>query len=212
MVNLVKAREKAKKGEQRAASSEPAIDKLERFKAGVGMTPVVVAPASSPAVPPPSRRRHGPVGEPPGAPAAASLAESTDLELLTFAIDGERYAIEVERVIEIAAPRPLTRVPNADPFIRGVMSLRGVVVTVVDVRARLRHQRNGADQQLVVVSDPGGPIGFDVDRVLRPVKVGPETIEPHPVVHPSEEREFIRGVVRQKDALTIVLDLDKLLS
>ena len=188
MVNLVKARQKAKKrdtatgGERGAAKA----DKLEQFKSEAGQRRDVAVRAES---------------------AAPDI-----LELLTFTITNEHYAIEVERVIEIATPRPLTRVPNADSFVRGVMSLRGTVVTIVDVRGRLRHPQNSDGQQVIVVTDRGGPIGFHVDRVLRPVKIAPDAVEPHPVVHPSEERPAIRGVFRQASALTILLDLEKLLS
>ena len=194
MVNLVKARQKAKgktaspppptKGAAEGGGAPQA--RLEKFKEEAGTRRTV---------------------------ATAPVEEIADaLELLTFEIDQERYAIEVERVMEVATPRPLTPIPNADPFILGIMSLRGVVVTMTDVRRRLRHPRNGIGEQVIVVTDGGGPIGFDVDRVLRPVKIGREAIEPHPVVHASEERSSIRGVFRHANALTILLDLEKLLS
>ena len=191
MVNLVKARQKAKKGaDNRPLTTDNAPkaqnDKLEKFKAEAG------------------QRREAKV--------AAPVEEKEQLHLLTFTIDGEQYAIDVERVIEIATPHTLTRVPNADPFILGVISLRGTVVTMVDVRGRLRHPQDGSGGQVVVVSRQGGPLGFAVDRVLRPMKIDRTAIEPHPVVHSSEERPSIRGVFREANALTIVLDLDKLLS
>lgn len=192
MVNLVKARQKAKRGapppEPAAAPASAApFDKLERFKAEAGQRREVATQTET-------------------------APQEDLLELLAFMIDGERYAIEVERVVEIATPRPLTRVPNAGEFVRGVMSLRGSVVTMVDVRSRLRHPRQGEGQQVIVITERGGGIGFDVDRVLRPVKIARDAIEPHPVVHASEERPSIRGVFRQQNALTILLDLEKLLS
>ena len=189
MVNIVKARAKAKKGK---AEPPPALpprasdNRLEKFKetAGKKRETTVIAP----------------------------VVQEDALQLLTFAIDGEQYAIEIERVAEIATPRALTRVPNTDPFVRGVMSLRGSVVSVVDVRARLRHTREGEGEQVIVVTDGSGLIGFDVDRVLRPTQIGRSLVEPHPVVHTSEERPAIRGVFRHSGALTILLDLEKLLS
>lgn len=193
MVNIVKARAKAKKSGAPATTGEAAVksaaappQRLDRYKetAGLKRESTVVAP----------------------------VAQPDQIHLLSFAIDGEQYAIEIERVVEIATPRALTRVPNADPFVRGVMSLRGSVVSVVDVRARLRHARDGEGQQVIVVTEGSGLIGFDVDRVLRPLHIGRDSFEPHPVVHSSEERPAIRGVFRHNGALTIFLDLEKLLS
>lgn len=186
MVNLVKARQKAKKGAAVGAEDRVAThERLENFKAEAGKKRAVVE--------------------------AAVEISADSLDLLTFLLGGERYAIDVERVMEIAMPHALTRVPNADPFVLGVISLRGIVVTIVDVRQRLRHGRDREGEQVIVVTDAGGPVGFDVDRVLRPTSIGRDALEAHPVVHASEERPAIRGVFREQNALTILLDLDKLL-
>jgi purine-binding chemotaxis protein CheW len=143
------------------------------------------------------------------APAAAEGA----LEVLTFILAGEQYAVGIDSIVEIVTPRPITRIPNADPSILGILSLRGTIVTIVDVRARLRHpKREGGGDPRIIVAQRGGDVaGFEVDRVLRVVKSDAAALEPHPVVHPSEQSEAVRGVFRQGGALTILLDLDKLL-
>jgi purine-binding chemotaxis protein CheW len=136
------------------------------------------------------------------------------LELLTFVIAHEHYAVDIERIVEIVTPRAVTRIPNADLSIVGIMSLRGTIVTIVDVRRKLRHPPAGepdADTRIVVIDNKNEMIGFVVDRVLRVVKAAADEIEPHPVVHSAELDEAVRGVFRAGDALTILLDLDKLL-
>ena len=224
MVDLVKIRKKAKKAdksEQVAASSDqptprqsgsPAVkpprepdtprprdpetprprdpDRLEKYKAGAG------------------RKREGFIRE------AAAASAAQQLEMLTFALAGEQYAVAIEHILQIVTPRPTTRVPNADPSVVGIISLRGLIVTVVDVRARLRHPpaRAGAGVRIIVVERGGETLGFEVDHVLRVVKVDAGDVEPHPVVHASEQTEAIRGVFRHAGSLTILLDLDKLLA
>jgi purine-binding chemotaxis protein CheW len=136
------------------------------------------------------------------------------LELLTFAIAGEFYAADIEHVVEIVTPRPVTRIPNADPSIVGIFSLRGTIVTLIDVRRRLGHPPAGAnaeDPRIIVVQHGGETVGFLVDRVLRVVKADADSIDPQPVAHASEQVESVRGVFRHEDSLTILLDLDKLL-
>jgi purine-binding chemotaxis protein CheW len=94
------------------------------------------------------------------------------------------------------------------------MSLRGTIVTLVDVRRKLRHATAAtetADTRVVVIDFHNEMIGFTVDRVLRVVKASAGEIEPHPVVHSTELDESVRGVFRVNAALTILLDLDKLL-
>lgn len=177
-----------------ATAGEPApaaaVSKLEKFKQDAG------------------RRRDD------LAVASAAVESEGQLEVLTFVIAGEHYAVDIERIVEIVTPREVTRVPNADPSIVGIISLRGTIVTLVDVRAKLRHEgRRGseADRRIIVVDNRGETIGFEVDRVLRVAKLAPGEVEPHPVVHASEIDDAIRGVFRHAGALTILLEFDKLL-
>src|SRR5438477_391882 len=93
----------------------------------------------------------------------------------------------------------------------GIFSLRGAIVTLLDIRSQLKQPPPKGDQRIIVVHDGAGLAGFEVDRVLRPAKIDRSAIEPQPVVTPGEESDFIRGVVRNENALTIVLDLAKLL-
>jgi purine-binding chemotaxis protein CheW len=209
MVDLVKIRKKAKKGAEGrgqgadVAPAEPVTappevpaaevsPKLEKFKQEAGT------------------KREGFVDE------AEETAAAAQLELLTFILAGEQYAVDIEHIVEIVTPRAITRVPNAEEGIVGIISLRGTIVTVVDARRKLRHPSasNGdhSDRRIIVVEKSGETLGIEVDRVLRVVKTDPGAIEPHPVVHASELHEAVRGVFRHADALTILLDFDKLLA
>jgi purine-binding chemotaxis protein CheW len=211
MVDLVKIRKKAKKAgsEQAAASSEqpvavaeqPSIpetqqppprdpQKLEDFKATAG------------------KKKEGFIKE------AVLTTGAAEVEVLTFALAGEHYAVNIDHIVEIVTPRAATRVPNADRSVVGIISLRGLIVTLVDVRAKLHHPRAaaGTDPRIIVVERSGETLGFEVDRVLRVVKLDAAAVEPHPVVHSSELTDAIRGVFRHGGALTILLDLDKLLA
>ncbi|HEX2060031.1 MAG TPA: chemotaxis protein CheW, partial [Thermoanaerobaculia bacterium] len=175
-----------------APQETPALrtDKLERFKEQAG-----------------KRREAQSIQQEEAAP-------QNQLELLTFIIAGEQYAVDIERIVEIVTPRAITRIPNADRSVIGIMSLRGTIVTLVDVRGKLRHPPAGApsdDTRVVVIDFHNEIVGFTVDRVLRVVKAAAGEIEPHPVVHAAELDESIRGVFRVNGALTILLDLDKLL-
>jgi len=190
MVDLAKIRKKAKERERRAASSEREIkpdEKLQRFLETAG-TPRF----------------------PEEAPAETSADE---IELLTFLLGAERYAIDIDDVAEISAPRPHTRVPNSDPGTVGIFSLRGSIVTLLDIRSKLKQApaSDGKERQVIIVRDGSGLAGFEVDRVLRPAKIARAALEPQPVVASGEESDFIRGVVRNENALTIVLDLAKLI-
>lgn len=176
--------------EPQAYAPNSDISKLERFKQTAG------------------KRREGFVGQ------EVETSSAGQAELLSFLIAGEQYAVSIDHLVEIVTPRSATPVPNADPTIVGIISLRGTIVTVIDVRRKLRHPPAAAanDARIIVAERAGETLGFEVDRVLRVLKVDSAAIEPHPVVHSSELSEAVRGVFRHANALTILLDLDKLLA
>jgi purine-binding chemotaxis protein CheW len=190
MVDLAKIRKKAKESQRRVPSTERVAnpdEKLQKFLAQAG-TPRF---AEEPVTPEPA----------------------DGVELLTFILGAERYAIDLEDVVEITDAHRTTRVPNATRGTVGIFSLRGSVVTLLDIRSKLKQPpRAGRDSRIIVIRDGASLAGFEVDRVVRPARIERGRIEPQPVVAPTEESEFIRGVVRNEDALTIVLDLTKLLS
>jgi len=216
MVDLVKIRKKAKKaaepavaGDQLPVAEEPAAPAVEAPATGNRQPPTIAESKLDRFMESAGQQRAGVVTQ-----TASEAAPSEHVELLTFVIAGENYAVAIENIVEIVTPRPVTRIPNADESIVGIISLRGTIVTLLDVRRKLRHppaSAAGADTRIVVLEHRGETVGFEVDRVLRVVKTDAGAIEPHPVVHSSELDDAIRGVFRQANALTILLDLDKLL-
>lgn len=135
------------------------------------------------------------------------------LELITFSLAGEQYAIDVDRVVEIIVPRAWTRVPNTAESVIGIISLRGSIVTLLDLRDILGHPGRdtaGEETRIVVVQQENEQVGFIVDRVLRVVKVDRGIIEPPPVVSAAEQSEAVHGVFVSGDTITIYLDLERI--
>jgi len=216
MVDLVKIRKKAKKRESGVGGGESEQMPTEATAPATAV-PEAASPTPDTRHPTPKldqfkqtagKRREGFIEQ------DAETASADQIELLTFVIAGEQYAVSIDHLVEIITPRGATPVPNADPTIVGIISLRGTMVTVIDVRRKLRHPAGGAgnDARIIVAERGSEVLGFEVDRVLRVVKVDSAAIEPHPVVHSSELTEAVRGVFRHANALTILLDLDKLLA
>ena len=198
MVDLAKIRKKAK----------------EKKSGAAGFSPSDGSPKAA-ATPDEKLAQFLTVAGTPRFPEEAIVETAADeIELLTFILGAERYAIEIDDVVEISPARPSTRVPNATEGTVGIFSLRGSIVTLLDIRSKLKQPpaRNVKDPQIVIVRDGNGLAGFEVDRVLRPSKIDRKRMEPQPVVAAVEESEFVRGVIRSEESLTIVLDLAKLMT
>lgn len=106
-----------------------------------------------------------PTQEPPAPP--PPVVRETVHEYLTFTLAGEVYGLPLSAVREILKPSPITRVPRAAPHVLGIISVRGSVTTVVDLRERLRLPRADGDRnaRILLVSRGEEVIGLRVDRV-----------------------------------------------
>jgi purine-binding chemotaxis protein CheW len=135
---------------------------------------------------------------------------TTEIEMLSFRLSGEEYAVMVADVREILKIRELTRVPNAPDYILGVTSLRGTMLPVIDLctRLSLKPAERNEKARIIVISTDDEDVGLIVDRVNSVIRVLPQEIKSAPD-HVEQGADVLRGIVRQGDKLYIVLDLHK---
>jgi purine-binding chemotaxis protein CheW len=131
-------------------------------------------------------------------------------QLLAFSLAGGRYALPVERVREIARLRPITPVPRLPAAVLGVVSLRGEIVQVIDLRRRLgiesAPQPEGAGRIVVVYAGDAGVAGLRVDRVSEVMRV-PET-----AIRPSAaDAGAVEALCSRGESFVSLLDLEKVL-
>jgi purine-binding chemotaxis protein CheW len=142
---------------------------------------------------------------------------------LTFTLQGELYALDIQEITEIIEYRSLTVVPMMPSFIRGVLNLRGRVLPVIDLAARFGQSVTQVARRtgIIVVqtagdtedgSETGTGIGIMVDGVNKVVHLGAEDIEPPPAFGVGIRSDFISGMAKHKGAFIIVLDVGKVLS
>ncbi len=135
------------------------------------------------------------------------------LQLVSFHLGGEEYALEILRVQEIIRMMDLTRVPNSPDFVEGVINLRGKVIPVIGLRKRFGLGNKEYDKQtrIVVVEVAGTIVGFVVDAVNEVLRIPADTVEPPPRLT-KLDRELISGVGKLENRLLLMLDIEKLLS
>ncbi|MBJ6727725.1 chemotaxis protein CheW [Geomesophilobacter sediminis] len=141
------------------------------------------------------------------------VEEVASLELLCFRVADEVYAIDILDIKEIVRPREVTEVPRVPGFVRGILSLRGVIIPVFDMRLRLGLTAGtpAERERIVVVKREGGFCGVLVDEVVQVVRVPLQGIEPPPVVLEGIDREFVEGIGRVHGKMLILLDMAKVL-
>jgi purine-binding chemotaxis protein CheW len=133
-----------------------------------------------------------PAGDPGRARAAADDAL---VQLCTFRIGDEDYAIDIMRVREIIHPLPITPVPRAPASVEGVVRLRGEVIPVLDVRKRLGVAASPPTRRtrFLVVNVAGRRIGLVVDEVCEVIRIPRGEIRPAPPLGDDRAPRFFLG-------------------
>jgi purine-binding chemotaxis protein CheW len=129
----------------------------------------------------------------------------------TFYVNDILFGIEVLDVQEVLRYQDMTEVPLAASEIRGLINLRGQIITAVDLRNRMKLPPRPDDQKPmnVVVQTNGEVISFLVDSIGDVLEVDEETFEEAPHTVDNTTRELVTGVYKLKDELLMVLDAAK---
>jgi purine-binding chemotaxis protein CheW len=133
-------------------------------------------------------------------------------EYLAFGLAGETYAVRIAQLAEILRPPPITEVPRAPSTVLGVISVRGKLVTVLDLRRRLRLVEAPIDRRsriLLVDTSAGEQLGLLVDEVQQVWRLAIEEIEQASVLG-GDQAVHIAGIGRPagvEGTMLILLDL-----
>ena len=137
--------------------------------------------------------------------------EST-LEFLCFRVSDEFYGINIMDIKEIIRPREVTEVPRAPNFVSGVLSLRGVIIPIIDMRVRLGLVRElpTGKERIIVIKNNSSFSGILVDEVTQVVQIQQDAVERAPGVLDGIDREFVNGLARAAGRLIILLNLENI--
>lgn len=138
---------------------------------------------------------------------------------LTFFLSSESYGIPVTKIREIIRATNITPMPQMPPYVRGVINLRGKIIPVVDLCARLELRSNAtAVAACVIVVQVNGtdrhPVQFGllVDGVEEVRNFTPEQIEPAPEFCQAMNAAGIMGMTKTDDGVRTLLDIEQILT
>jgi purine-binding chemotaxis protein CheW len=140
------------------------------------------------------------------------------LEVLTLDLEGEAFAIEAACVREILDLVPVTEVPNSDPFVSGLINVRGKVVPLADLRIRfgMEQRATTVDTRIVVLElnldGEAVTVGICADRVHEVTQVAAVDLQETPRVGTRWRPEFIRCIGRNGSDFMVVLDIVRVFS
>lgn len=142
--------------------------------------------------------------------------QSGSMRALTIRLQDERFAVDAESVREILDLVPITEVPNASPFVNGLINVRGRVVPLADLRVMFDMDRPepDADTRIVVleVNLEGEPtvVGILADKVHDVTDIEATDIKEAPRVGMRWRPEFVRGIGRWNGDFIIIPNLERI--
>lgn len=210
-MDIAKIRKKAKEQAAEKRPEEPALHP----EPGAEATPPAAEEAAGAVVPEATEEALPGADGSPKAEETYFLPEGemaeegqAQLELLTFRLASEEFAFRVEEVEEIVRLQKITRVPSVPSYMVGVTSLRGKVIPVIDLKARLNLGKplqaagGGADfdgestmGKILIIAGPEGLIGAIIDKVVGVVRLSRHDVLEPPAHLTEAEKKFIEGIV-----------------
>ncbi|MDQ8162753.1 MAG: chemotaxis protein CheW [Gemmatimonadota bacterium] len=134
------------------------------------------------------------------------MADGT--QYCTFWVGSLYLGTDVHRVQEVMRTLEMTPVPLAPPAVRGLINLRGQIVTAIDLRRRLGlpERPDGQEPMNVVMRTDDGAVSLLVDEIGDVIEVNEAAFEPPPDTLKGEARALIKGVYKLNGQLLLILD------
>ncbi len=133
---------------------------------------------------------------------------------LEFNIGKERYGVELLTVIEVISIPDTTPLPNAPKYIRGIMNLRGQIITVVDLRMKLNIAalENQSESATIIVKVNNIQVGVIVDSINKVINVSPKDLAEIVSTNKNKNSKFINSIWKSpEEYLVFLLNFEKLL-
>ena len=129
----------------------------------------------------------------------------------TLYLDGLRFGVEVRSVQEVLRHLEMTRVPLAHPVIKGLINLRGQLVTAIDMRRRLElpDREPALTPMNVIIRTEDGPVSFLVDKIGDVMTMDEKDFEGPPATLSGVARSLVKGAYKLKDSLLLILDVER---
>lgn len=134
---------------------------------------------------------------------------------LTFRVDEEHYAVNVNNVISILELTKITRIPRTPEYIKGVINLRGTVLPIVDLKIKFGLEPTEYTSNTIIlvmdlnIDDQLVKLGAIVDSVQEVLEIGNSDILPAPSLGKNYQSDFVEGMFKYNDTFIMILNIER---
>lgn len=132
------------------------------------------------------------------------------MQVVVFKLDDEQFAVETAKVQSINDMMEITKVPKAPNYIKGLINLRGNVISLLDINLLLNIKKTDEIQSSIIILEMEEElVGITVDQVDEVLDIEENIIEK---VEDDKKRAYIKGVINLQDRIVTLIDIDKLIA
>ena len=141
------------------------------------------------------------------------MTQTQSRELISFRINAQEFCVDIMAIREIRGWTNATTLPQSPSYVRGVINLRGAVLPVVDLAARLGFESSEiSDRHVIIVAQIGSQtVGLLVDAVSDILSITDDIIQPTPDVASGDAKTFVRGLIAIEGRMISLIGLDQIL-
>jgi len=137
-----------------------------------------------------------------------------ETQYVVFSINEQIFGIEISKIKEVLSYRKITPLPHGQRFVKGVISLRGIILPVFDLGEKFNFIRGvySPYHVIMVMEISGRVMGVIVDEISDVVEIFPEEVQTTENLPTTLRRDYLNGVGKKNDEMIILLNIDRLLS
>jgi len=131
------------------------------------------------------------------------------MQVVIFKVNDEQFAVEASKVQSINDMMEITKVPKSEIYIKGLINLRGNIISLLDINLLLDIEKGTLTQEnIIILNLDEESVGVTVDQVDEVLEIEEDVIEK---VETDNKKGYIKGVINFKDRIVTLIDIEKLI-
>lgn len=131
------------------------------------------------------------------------------MQVVIFKLNDEQFAVETSKVQSINDMMEVTKVPKAPEYIKGLINLRGNVISLLDINLILKIEKTeNAQKNIIILEMQDELVGIAVDEVDEVLEINENNIEKN---DEDKEKSYLKGVINLKNRIITLIDIDNLI-
>ena len=145
-----------------------------------------------------------------------SVQDTQQDKYVTFKSGNEYFGLKIQYVNEIIVFQEVTKIPESEDYVKGLINLRGKIIPVIDVRLRFKQEPFEYTDRtcIIVINVKGTVVGLIVEKIAEVVEITEDNILPSPSIGKADksQNKYVYAIGKVGESVKLLLDPDKLLN